>query len=189
MSNKLIIVFSLTLVLALAQLKLDLPRKIYLKDDYLFINTQSNKSLLSPAVIEALRLKIPITITYYIDFYEKFLFFFDKKIVNLKIVRVIDYDIWSREYFVHSDSAIKKIGNITQLKNNINYLRDIQLLPISAIKPDKKYFFRSRVSLQKKNLSIYFHLIDNILSVLNFETAYYESSLYFGDELLNILSK
>ncbi len=189
MFAKITLLFFLFSITVFSQYQLTFSKKIYLKENYLYINTQANENLLSESILQNLRLEIPITATYYIDFYEQVFFFFNKKIASLKIIKTINYDIWSRRYFVKNNNQVEKVDNFTQLKNTVNYLRDVPLTHIRNIAPDKKYFFNSRISLQKENSSIYFHLVNNLLSALSFKTTYFKSPIYFGDDLINILSK
>ncbi len=160
---------------------------LHSKQGWLYVDIKSNQGLLPRPIIENFRHNIPTVIAYTVDLYKKG-FFFDQKIKSIKIRKIIYYDIWSRAYFVELSGKKKKIIDLVSLRENINYLRDVKVVSLNDIEKGESYFFRSRVSLQKNNLSIYFHLINNIINVLNGQVSYFESAVFLGRDLAQVSS-
>ena len=166
------------------EIRLNPPSKFYVQDGKVFLNLETEKSLLSKEVLQNLEDSIPITITYFIDLHEKGSWF-DTKVFEKKINKLLFRDIWSDAYFVKSEKENIKINTIDKLENHLVYLSSIPYIDVESLDPNKKYYFKTRIAVKIRTYSSFYQLINNILSLLHYRTSYKESPSYLGKILIN----
>ncbi len=161
------------------EIRLFPPTRFYNIDGIIFIDLSSTETLLSGDNIQNLNYDIPITITYYIELYENKLIF-DKQLLNLALVRRISYDHWSGQFFVAEGDKYYRYRNLTQLRNSMINLKKVRLIESKILDPNKEYYFKTRIAVKIKNFTLYYYLINNLISIFKYKTTYFISPVYSG---------
>lgn len=182
------VAFLLFTILMALEIRLNPPKVFYTKegDNAIFIDLTTRASLLSGDDLDNLYYDIPITVTYYIEFYEDRLFL-DNQLINIALVRKVYYDQWSKDFFVEEgDGKLTRYRNLTQLRNNIINLKGVRLIDKNNIAPEKQYYFKTRIAIKIKNFTLYYYLINNLISIFKYKTTYYFSAMYTGKDILEL---
>ncbi len=188
--KKITLLFFLTFFLQLLaiEIRLKSPERVYLKKNRICVDLETTDNILSDEIIEYLTYGIPVYFNYFIYFYEK-KSFFDKILVKVVIRKKVEYDIWSKTYFIRCKKIKgypKKIKNIHDLQQEVVALKGVSVIDQSVLSRKSKYYFKTKMGLIiKRSFSPFYQIFFSFFSVFKYKTTFFDSIPYSFNELKN----
>ena len=183
-----IIFFGANNSLLALEIRLHSPSKVYLKDGFVCVDVEMKASVLPSEIEEYLKYGIPVYFNYFIYFYQNN-FFFDKPLKKVVFRKKVEYDVWSKVYFLEckqSKRYPKKIIGLSNLRKEITFLKEVKVVRYNTLNPQKSYYFKTRMGLIiKHSFSPFYQFFFSFFSVFKYKTTFFESPLYSYDALKN----
>ena len=168
------------------EIRLKPPHAFYFKKDKLYADFFSSQEVINKEFAKYLKYGIVIHFTFFIDIMQK-KFIWDELIKRKNIQKSLRYDLWKKKYIVTLYSPHRKeieCKTLTEASRYFLKLNGVLLMRKYQIHPEKKYFFKTRVTAKISQFKSYFHVIFSILSVFKYKTTYLKSKHYKGTDLL-----
>ena len=176
------LIFSSHLGFAL-EIRLKSPENVYVSNKMLVADMNTSDNLLEEVTTQNFDDGLAITVTYYIEFHKKGLFF-DKKVTERQVILKIRKDLWSNNFFVEDSEKEEIFYDKEALNERLVSLYGVPILPIADIEPHADYYFRTRIAIKIKNYSSFYLLVNNIISLIKYRTTYRNSQDYSGSTLI-----
>lgn len=165
------------------EIRLKSPENVYVSNKMLLADMYTSDNLLEEVTTQNFDDGLAITVTYYIEFHKKGLFF-DKKVSDHQVILKIRKDLWSNSFFVDDSKKEEIFFDKEALNKRLVSLSGVPILPVAAIDPNAEYYFRTRIAIKIKNYSSFYLLVNNIISLIKYRTTYRNSENYPGSALI-----
>lgn len=165
------------------EIRLKSPENVYVSNKMLLADMYTSDNLLEEVTTQNFDDGLAITVTYYIEFHKKGLFF-DKKVSDHQVILKIRKDLWSNSFFVDDSKKEEIFFDKEALNKRLVSLSGVPILPVADIDPNAKYYFRTRIAIKIKNYSSFYLLVNNIISLIKYRTTYRNSENYPGSALI-----
>ncbi len=185
----LLAVFS-TPALFATEIRLLPPHRVFTNQVNLCADFATSSTLLSDDVLRYLNYGIVLTFTYFVNFYENRMF--DAQLSQIRVTKRVYYDLWTQLYTLETyDPVPRKTSyrKIEEVLTELESLTTVIIIPLTALSPDAKYYFKTRNTLKITQLYSFLHILFNFLSIFKYKTTYLTSPDYMGKDLVKGFSK
>lgn len=183
-------VFFLIILSSLAwgyEIRLLPPDELYQFEDHLTVDLLASEQLINEEFKEYLQYGIVIHFTYFINFYQEKIFF-DNLLETRKISVSLKFDLWTKKYSITRYSPKMEINfdSIDEVIAELTKLEKVKVVPLSKLKENKNYYFKTRITAKITQFESYFYIIFSLLSIIKYKTTYLISDSFSGSELLSL---
>jgi hypothetical protein len=136
----------------------------------------------TPNMKKAVLSGVPTTFSFFVVLYGTRGYWFDKRIVRLKLTNTVKYHNLKREFVVtrswenHKPIVVKSFDEAKSLMSEVDNLR---VVPLSRLQRGKKYQIRAKAELSRITLPLYLHYVLFFISLWDFETDWYTVDFVF----------
>ncbi len=163
------------------------PDELYQFEDHLTVDLLASEQLINEEFKEYLQYGIVIHFTYFINFYQEKIFF-DNLLETRKISVSLKFDLWTKKYSITRYSPKMEINfdSIDEVIAELTKLEKVKVVPLSKLKENKNYYFKTRITAKITQFESYFYIIFSLLSIIKYKTTYLISDSFSGSELLSL---
>jgi len=118
---------------------------------------------------------IPMTFTFYVDFYQRRSFWFDKKLSSQVIEHTIKYDPVKKTFFVSSSRAKEPSSHqdFSAAKEIMVDLSGLEIVPVADLKQNMGYYLEIKAKLKRVKLPLRMEYVFFFVSLWDFETKWF----------------
>jgi hypothetical protein len=117
---------------------------------------------------------IPLTFTYYADFYQQRSFWFDKKLASKTVEHTVKYDQVKKTFFVSSGRGKEPSTHqdLNSAKEVMADLSSLEIVPIADLKKGVSYYVEIKAKLKRVELPLHMEYVFFFVSLWDFETSW-----------------
>jgi len=135
------------------------------------------KNAFTKDIEEGIKSGIPVTFTFFVEFYRKRGFWFDGTLANMTFRHTVKYDTLKEEYEIvqgEKPQNTVRVKEIEQAKKIMAGGDNIIIKPALALEKGEQYQLRIKATLDPINLPFPLNYMLFFVSFWNYETGWYE---------------
>lgn len=124
---------------------------------------------------------IPLTFTYYVDFYQRRSFWFDKKLASKTVEHTVKYDHVKKTFFVSSSRGKEPSSHqdLSAAKEVMADLSSLEIVPIADLKKGASYYVEIKAKLKRVRLPLHMEYVFFFVSLWDFETGWFKEEFRY----------
>lgn len=142
------------------------------------------KNKLPAELVNYVREGVKISINFHIEFKSQSIFP-DEVVRKIYVNKIVYYDIWNEIYVVEEKGRVLfSDENIANVLEFIEYSIPIYVCPKDEIEPNKKYYFKTRLTIQFMEVHPHLNIFFNLLMAMRYRVSWIQSKTIPGSELV-----
>lgn len=130
---------------------------------------------------EAILAGIPMTFTFYVDFYQRRSLWFDKRLSSQVIEHTIKYDPVKKTFFVSSSRAREPSSHqdFNAAKEVMVDLSGLEIVQVADLKKNAVYYLEIKAKLKRVKLPLKMEYVFFFVSLWDFETKWFKEEFKY----------
>jgi hypothetical protein len=130
---------------------------------------------------EAILAGIPMTFTFYVDFYQRRSLWFDKKLSSQVIEHTIKYDPVKKTFFVSSSRGKEPSSHqdFNTAKEVMVDLSGLEIVQVAHLKKNTGYYLEIKAKLKRVTLPLKMEYVFFFVSLWDFETRWFKEEFRY----------
>jgi hypothetical protein len=124
---------------------------------------------------------MPVTFTFYVNFYQRRPFWFDKKLSSLTVDHTIKFDHVKKTFFVSSSHNKEPLSyqDFSAAKETMADLSGLEIVPIADLQKNASYYLEIKAKLKRVRLPLHMEYVFFFVSLWDFETSWFREEFRY----------
>lgn len=131
----------------------------------------------TPDMISAIRSGIPTTFTFYVQLNERRELWWDRNVVEIKIMHTVRFDQLKDHYELNfseeGGEEAMVVDELEEAKRIMSEIVGLKVVPLAELDKGSRYRLRMKAELDKIRLPLYLHYVLFFLSLWSFDTDWH----------------